>query len=641
MSNKLSRSAKAAIEGLLQEGITETPEIQARLEAMSLKAGGQQIAGLVTLHKRRLAGDPGFPENRGNGGGQPIATPLPPGEDHGQGPEAPADPGLPADGFNWGPVNLKDSSGPGGFSFGQLKTEYHISRLAPSNDGFLGVEPQGFTLQKLGEKYGSGVYDVALFINEKKQRVVREPVAATFGPPKFPRQGPGGLPRLIPEGEHLDRPRPSASTSELSDAVRAVKDINEMVGQTGNKSEKLVDKAIDILTKPPQQQDSILSILQAQMQRAELEHKNERDRWEREAKEREAREERERKDAQAKHDRDLERMREEFKLRQEAETRQNEEREKRLEADRKHYMDLEKSREKRLEEAIEATNNSIAGLIAAQKEESEKERAHQHALSQERQKALELERERLRAEMDLQKAHNKEVLELQRQLIPNQGGKTEEIICNTIKDVVTRADAKVTETLEVKKLQEIIKLVGPDNAQQLAAAYLKDGGVDIAKIFGTRREAAQSATPQAPAAQAEGQGAKPAPAGADSQKGDGMNGIAKQMYDSPFFADLLEIWAGHLRLKRTPYLFANQMAGFMMEDRRVELFYNYMAARTWDEFLIEIKPKVQAKHLPQFETPEAVKFFDDVVNLIAQRIEKDHVDRGIVPTAIEETPKAQ
>jgi len=119
-----------------------------------------------------------------------------------------------------------------------------------------------------------------------------------------------------------------------------------------------------------------------------------------------------------------------------------------------------------------------------------------------------------------------------------------------------------------------------------------------------------------------------------------MNGIAAQVYGTPFFRDLLDIWAGHLRMKRSPILFASQMAGYMIEDRRIELFYNYMAGRPWSEFIEELRPKMDPKHVEYFEAEPADKFFSDVIDLVAQRIEKDHAERGIVPSSVEQPETA-
>lgn len=494
MSKKgvLPPKVREEIESLLNQGILDSREILIRLEAMGYKnIGGQQVGGLLTLHKRRMSGDLSTDFRRASeaalGNPEPAADP---------GNEA-AKVSFPADGFNWS-AGAGNGPGVGGFSFGQVRVEYHIWRIAPSNDGFLGVEPEGFTLSTLGQKYGSGTYDIALYVNDKRAKTVRETVGKTYGEPKTPRGVTA--PRLIHEDEPK-RKEPS-SAGELSEAVRAVRDIHEMVkAQEAPKSGlegKVVDRAFEVLTAkaPAGPQDSILSILQANQQKADTDRAAERDRWEREQKaeqarldqdrkDREARDERDRKDAEAKHGREMDRMKAEFDLRQKDAERQGADKDRRDEEYRKFVQGLERDREKRLTEAIEATNQSIAGLQAAHAADLEKERSHQAELSKLREDQLKLDRDRMVEESKLNREHMNQLYDLQLKAIPNKGG-TEEMICKTIQDVVVRADQKFTDTLEVKKMQELIKLVGPENAQQLAQSFLLNGGIDLKKIFGRK-----------------------------------------------------------------------------------------------------------------------------------------------------------
>lgn len=638
----LPPKVREEIESLLNQGILDSKEILIRLEAMGYKnIGGQQVGGLLTLHKRRMSGDLSADFRRAADSVlNPDATPEPASE-------APRV-SFPADGFNWS-AGAGNGTGPGGFSFGQVRVEYHIWRVAPTNDGFLGVEPEGFTLSTLGQKYGSGTYDIALYVNDKRAKTVREIMAKTYGDPKTPRSG-GPAPRLVHEDE---KRKESQSAGELSEAVRAVRDIHDMVKQQevpkSGLEGKVVDRAFEVLTAKPASapQDSLVAMLQAQQLKADTDRAAERDRWERdqkaaqarvedERKDREARDDRERKDAEAKHTREMDRMKAEFDLRQKEAERVAIDKDKRDEEYRKFVHGLEKDREKRLEEAILATNQSIEGLQAAHAADLEKERNHQAELARIREDQLKLDRERMVEESKLNREHMNQLYDLQLKAIPNTNGNTEKMICETIKDIVVRADAKFTETLDVKKMQELIKLVGPENAQQLAASYMMNGGIDMKKIFGQKLATAPPAAEPAPAG-----APAAAPPVASAMKGEGMNSILQTVFETPFFMDLIDVWAGHLKHKRSPYLFAHQMAEYMVEDRRVTSFYNYMAARTWQEFFEEIKGKIPAAKLPFFEAPEAEKHFDQVIELIAKRIEADHVVRGIVPSSVETVPAPQ
>ena len=73
------------------------------------------------------------------------------------------------------------------------------------------------------------------------------------------------------------------------------------------------------------------------------------------------------------------------------------------ESDQCNFLErLEKDREKRLEEAIQATNQSIAGLQAAQAEELAKERKHQEEIGEIRKAEVDRDREQEGSEQEWQ-----------------------------------------------------------------------------------------------------------------------------------------------------------------------------------------------------------------------------------------------
>lgn len=52
------------------------------------------------------------------------------------------------------------------------------------NNVLVGIEPDGFTVVKLAEDYGSGTYDVTMFVNGKVEARYHQIVDDRLGPPK-------------------------------------------------------------------------------------------------------------------------------------------------------------------------------------------------------------------------------------------------------------------------------------------------------------------------------------------------------------------------------------------------------------------------------------------------------------------------
>src|SRR5207249_428442 len=158
-----------------------------------------------------------------------------------------------------------------------------------------------------------------------------------------------------------------------------------------------------------------------------------------------------------------------------------------------------------------------------------------------------------------------QMYDLHLKAIPGSGqDKTTEMIVNVVKDALVKADEKAGKIIDLRQLQEITQVLGKEQAQQLLAGFVKNGGVDISRFLAGGPNAAPARPqPAAQPAQPAGAAAAEERPQAAQDKGDGMNGIAQQVYQTPFFKDLLEIWGGHLRMGRSPFLFSNQMAGYM------------------------------------------------------------------------------
>lgn len=619
----LTKEAKEAINTLFERGVTDVQAALSALTEAGFKVDAQQLGGMLTLWKRSKAGAAGF------GPSQPSPKPHVQAQVHAAAArvlDQPASAQVPksvpkGDGFGWDDPPRSPGAGSGLGDDEQV--ELHIFRIGPTNDGFLGVETPPFDLEQLGRKYGSGMYEITLYMNGTQIKKVKKQVSQVFGAPKYPRATPGAPdPRLVmerPNFEHRPPLREESPVKETVEIIKAVRDLDK-----GDEKPGAIPEAESWLDRERKRLD---------IERAD----------------REARAAADKAAADERHTREMERMKEEYAHR-----------EREAKAQRDHIEKLELARNKELQDAIAATNASIAGLQANMEAEIQKnqaaldakltlEREHQKEMAALREKELERERERIavdraRVEADakLQREWQEKMYDLQVKALPGKGDTVvAELVASTLKDCLVRVDEKAGKVIELAQLKQLAAVLGPDQAQQLFRSFVMNGGGEIAKFLAGGPAAAPGARGQEAAKPVqETPAAKPEP----EAKGDPMNGIAQQVYATPFFKDLIEIWGGHLRLKRTPYLFANQMAGYMMEDRRVELFYSYMASKPWGEFLPEILEKVPEALRGHFKTPEAEKFFDTVVELIAKRIEADHVARGITsegaqPAAAASTPE--
>jgi ribosomal protein L5 len=55
-----------------------------------------------------------------------------------------------------------------------------------------------------------------------------------------------------------------------------------------------------------------------------------------------------------------------------------------------------------------------------------------------------------------------------------------------------------------------------------------------------------------------------------------------------------------------------------------------MAAVSYEEVLAAIEPKMQVEMKASFRSPEAVAFFDELIQIICRRIKDDYEQRGLL-----------
>jgi hypothetical protein len=68
----------------------------------------------------------------------------------------------------------------------------------------------------------------------------------------------------------------------------------------------------------------------------------------------------------------------------------------------------------------------------------------------------------------------------------------------------------------------------------------------------------------------------------------------------------------------------------MLQDASFEVFFNWIAACSYEEVLAAIEPKMQVEMKASFRSPEAVTFFDELIQIICGRIKDDYEQRGLL-----------
>jgi len=419
--SKFPEKVRRQIEEFFESGNMDPKDVASKLSELGVKFGSsnpiQVVAGMMTLWKRRMAGTVGF---EGKAGHEPKAAP-PPQQNGGGGQQEPQRPpieftaspsqqGAPSDGFSFGASDNSAHGSPEGFAFGQRNVEYHVRRVGPNNDGFLGAEPDGFDMKKLGEKYGSGTYHITKYVNGVKIGPITEHIAGSYGRPRFPQNQSSAFPRLRPIGEPFEddarapERRPSPSGSDVSETVRAFKDLSELTKPAGA-AERVIEKAVEAFTNPKPQtnQESVVSVIQAQIAKIETEQKVALAKAEDERKAVRAEAEARALEKEAEHKRDMERLKAEYEFREKESVRVAAEREKR-DSDQRAFMALlDNDREQRTNKAIEETQGLVVSMQQSLQDELKKDREHQAALGKLKDDATSAEREKNNQLFALQK----------------------------------------------------------------------------------------------------------------------------------------------------------------------------------------------------------------------------------------------
>ena len=154
---------------------------------------------------------------------------------------------------------------------------------------------------------------------------------------------------------------------------------------------------------------------------------------------------------------------------------------------------------------------------------------------------------------------------------------------------------------------------------------------------GQQQAAAEAAQPAAGAAPSTKQ---PAAAGAspEAAKTNGqstvqpqaqelnMREIVRDMVEKPFFKQVLEEWALHVKTKQDGTTFLNMYREWMCDPddhdgrKATTMFANFIAPREWEDFYDVIKDKLDKKTVAIFETDHAKVFYETFRSLLVEQI---------------------
>ena len=547
------------------------------------------------------------------------------------------------DADSWGggrPVQV-DS---GGFTSSFSELRWTVERLQPQ-DGVLGTHYGPFTLEDVGQIYGSGTYRITKQEPGKAAGIEwTRKISETYGPPKTPRQGASqpGMPQRTfarPWEQHepgegptmpYRRPffghapeRPSGDSGVASEAIR----------QMGQVQQKLMDQHKD--TPDTKISDFLATQAQLQNQRFEEERRREEDRrrieeekWERRQKEDRERWEREQQAARDTHEREMLRIKAENDARLKELQLQSDDREKREQERQKFLIDLEDKRlqlvrmeadnqQKRLESELARTREEMNKIQdRTNLELKETRESTQKALEQnqgelddrmEREREV-LEREFKIREKSLEREHelNREILSIQKQQVESQTG---DQLFNMIQTFVKEASKGLEKICDLKKLEAM--------TPEAQAAAVARGTIDGNVLNGPppRPEAPQAAQTQPGA---ESQEAQPGPAQMDGATGIEVrvHKILEQPQAQALFRDIVQEWAQHVEVGNDPSIFATLYLEMLQNQKDAEsrlfctVLFTLMSARPWTKMHAFLKTYLTQEAEAIFSKPEAEEFYE-------------------------------
>lgn len=657
--------------------------------ARHLGVNGQQVAGFIQTHRLNAnsSPDPSLetpemsnppPPDPQNPPAVPVPVPVPPVI---AAPTRPAPrPILRDQGFGSGGRSIVIDSG--GFTSPISELKWTIERIQPS-DGVLGIHSGPFSLEELGQLYGSGTYRITKQEPGKGNAGIEwiRKLGDNWGPPKAPKAGQSSQQpqtfqrpwmRPIPEGREemgpmhpgyhrpFFRPAPAQDSNDSS--------VAEALRQMGQNQRELMHQQKET---PDSKISEFLSAQTALMnqrwdqerEREEGRRKEEEQKWERQRKEDRDRWDREQEAAKQIHDREMQRIKAENEARLKEMQIQADEREKREQERQKFLLDLEDKRHQLVKQEAENQQKRLESEISRTREEMNKvqERTTQE-IKESRdttQKALEqnqaelndrlererevLEREYKIREKGMEKEHelNREILNMQKQHLESQTG---DQLFNMIQTFVREASKGLEKICDLKKLEAMT----PEAQAAAVARGTMDGNVlNGPPLPRAESPAVQPASAPAPAASVPANGSQPQPIPEGSS---GIEIRVHKLLEQPegraLFQDIIQEWATHVEADNDPSVFATLYLEMLQnqKDPDTRLFctilFTLMSARPWTKMHAFLMPYLTPETAKIFEEQRAEVFYEGFRGMVHAQMKEYWIQLTLAAQAKQAKPGA-
>lgn len=570
----------------------------------------------------------------------------------------------------------------GGFMGAGQSVKYTVERVSPP-DGLLGTHLGTFSIEELGQNYGSGTYKIIKYDPAIKfpYEYVQK-IAASYGDPRFPNQtsqnsssgaarpfvarpwsGQNRGPGSEDEDRSVYRPsfaRPSESDRALVEMARHTMQQNTQTGP--------MDKAIEMLGNMHSQtlqqienarkggpETMITGFLREQQEvqnerwsqerkREEERRREEENKWQRRQEEEQRRWEREQTGERERHERELIRISRETEAREKQLKFEADEREKRATEERRFLLELEEKKIQLVRQEAEASQKRLEGELTRAREEmkemvdrttktinenqeattrhiEESQKQIQDQLDREREQ---LEREHKLKEKSLDKQHELEAryLDLQKEQIQNSGG---DQIFNTINTVIKEVSKSLEKVVDWKKLEAM----SPE-AQAAEAAKVNISGPQAPEPQ-VQRQPVQ--VREVPVEGAETQPAAPVQQASAPRPNQAVEALIKENMARPEFQTILGEWALNIEsCIEDNSINARTFANYYLEMMRdpsndaarnaSAAFATFMKPRSWKKMMEVFQGGLDPKTQEMFEKPEAEEFYKQFKVMVLEQIDE-------------------
>jgi len=587
-----------------------------------------------------------LPPNSGGGSSSNIGSPA---MNTPFGTPVPVPPQIQSDGYAWSQM----PTGQGGFAHPSQVVKYVVERYAPQNEGMVGWSATPPSDDEVAQKYGQGSYRISKQVPGKLPESRELTVSAAFGRPRYPNQqqqfdapvagrppvpGPrpwaAQAPGFRDEGsedpgqqrppfsrqfrypgygfEDRDRDRDralsdfarQASGTESSIAVAVVDKLSNLQEKTLQRMEAQSARGPDTFVRDfyKEQTEYQHRISEEERRKTEAKQEEERKREEQRRRDDEERWRRWQSEADERHRRDMERIKEE----------------------RQTLLDLEAKKLDLIREESKAREGTLRKEIESYSKRVEEVQAQSEARIEEMQESLKedlgrgrstLEREFEIREKALDNEHGlrQEMIKLREEMIKTQG---QDDMTRMLGQLVDGVKETVGKVVELKKFE----MASPEDR----AAAIAHGGGNIHEVPAAAQASLPAtpvgsrSAPAAPKPQAARAAAGAAPGGNGATPGGGAEQAIQEGLKSPIAQHILSEWGLALQNGKDPALFVNSFMEWMKDEtpagaegrKACAAFAQLMDNRDWLAMKRLIAPSIPADAKKSFDGDGADRFYN-------------------------------